>query len=201
MAFNELEVQREVETENSFLDDLLAFVEEHEVEELELTGLQEEGFRIQSTDQANYIARKVKELRAEQEEAQKTAKMQIEAYKERVETWLEQVMKPLQNQEEFFLRLLEDFAREKLSGSNKKSLKLIEGTLQFRKQQDKFEYDDDLLLNYVESNLPEYIKTKLSVDKVNLKKAGKVKNGRLYINDEPVAGIAIMPQDDKFDVK
>lgn len=201
MGFNQtMEVEETLETGNSFLDDLLAFVEKTEAEELDLTNVNE-GFSIQSTDQANYIAKKVKELRAEQEEAAATAKEQIKAYQEKVEMWLEKVVNPLKNQEEFYLRLLENFAREKLEGSSKKSLKLIEGTLQFRKQQDKYEYEDNVLQAFVEENLPDYVKVKTSVDKTKLKKDATVVNGQLYIDGTLVEGVTVMKQDDKFDVK
>lgn len=201
MAINEVDVKEMHESlGNSFLDDLLNFVEETEVEEFDLENVNE-GFSIQTMDQANYIARKLREVRQERKEAEETAKSQIAAYERKVETWLEKVSNPLNSQEERFLQMLEAFASEKLEGSNKKSLKLIEGTLQFRSQQAKFEYEDNSLLAFVESDLPNYVKTKLSVDKANLKKDGKVKNGQLYINDKAVPGIAVIPQPTKFDVK
>ncbi|PTY93009.1 host-nuclease inhibitor Gam family protein [Heyndrickxia sporothermodurans] len=202
MAINELELQPEQEqkTGNSFLDDLLSFVEEAEVEELDLTTV-DEGFSIQNMDQANFIAKKVKEVRAEMEEAAETAQAYLESYQEKISNWLEKTQNPLRNQEAYLLRLLENFARTKLEGSNKKSLKLIEGTLQFRKQQDKYEYEDNVLLTYAENNLPQFIKTKLSVDKTELKKKATVKNGELYIDGVLVPGVTVTAQDEKFDVK
>lgn len=195
-----LELEPKVQSSNSFLDDLLTFVEESEVEELDLTAVSE-GFSIQSMDQANYIARKLKEVRAEQSEAELTAKRYLSAYQEKVQNWLEKVSNPLKNQEEFYLRLLEDFAAQKLEGSSKKSLKLIEGTLQFRKQTDQYEYEDETLLAFAEEELPEYIKIKPSVDKSKLKKDGTVRNGQLYINDKLVPGVTVTAREDKFDVK
>lgn len=202
MATNELEFQSEQEqkTGNSFLDDLLSFVEEAEVEELNLTAV-DEGFSIQNMDQANFIAKKVKEVRAEMEEAAETAQAYLESHQEKISNWLEKTQNPLRNQEAYLLRLLENFARTKLEGSNKKSLKLIEGTLQFRKQQDKYEYEDNVLLTYAENNLPQFIKTKLSVDKTELKKKATVKNGEIYIDGVLVPGITVTSQDEKFDVK
>lgn len=188
-------------TNNSFLTDLLSFVEEIEVAELNLEDKQ--GFQIETVDQANFIARKVKELRAEREEAMETAKKQIEAYQDKVNAWLESVTKPLDNQEAYYLNLLETFARTKLDGSNKKSLKLIEGTLQFRKQQPKYEYTDNVLLDYVKENLPDLIKRKVteSVDKTALKNKATIKDGRLYIDGKLIPGVVVEEQDDKFDVK
>ncbi|MED1125200.1 host-nuclease inhibitor Gam family protein [Bacillus atrophaeus] len=202
MAINEVDVQNMHESlaGNSFLKDLLSFVEETEVEEFDLTNI-DESFSIQTMDQANYIARKLREIREERKEAEETAKAQIAAYERKVSTWLEKVSNPLNSQEQRFLQMLEVFAAEKLEGSNKKSLKLIEGTLQFRKQHDKYEYEENTLLAFAESNLPKYIKTKPSVDKAKLKKDAEVKDGQLYIGDNVVQGVTVIPQPVKFDVK
>lgn len=205
MAFNETEVQvtnteQELETGNSFLDNLLSFVEESEEKELNIGNISE-GFTIETMDQANYIVRKLKELREEEAEAIDAANASIKAHKEKVERWLQSVTNPLNSREDFYLNLLEVFAAEKLEGSSKKSIKLIEGTLQFRKQQDKYEYEDATLLTYVQENLEKYVKTNPYVDKTKLKKDGEVKKNQLYINGEPVKGIVITPRDDKFDVK
>jgi hypothetical protein len=204
MAINELEFDNQQEQEhktgNSFLDDLLSFVEEAEVEELNLSNV-DEGFSIKDMDQANFIAKKIKEVRSEIEEAAETAQAYLDSYQDKISRWLEKTQSPLRNQEAYLLRLLENFARTKLEGSSKKSLKLIEGTLQFRKQQDKYEYEDNTLLTFVEDKLPTYVKTKPSVDKTKLKKDATVRNGQLYINDVLVPGVTVTSQDDKFEVK
>lgn len=185
--------------EKSFMEDLLGFLND---EEEQILGIEEdEGFKIESIEQANYFARKLREVREERQEAEAAAKEQIEAYKERVDRWLSSVTSPLEYEEERILALLEQFAEEKLSGSNKRSLKLIEGTLQFRKQQPKFEYNDEVLLDYAQAQLPQFIKTKPSVDKADLKKHVKVKEGKAYLGDDLVPGITITELPDKFDVK
>jgi hypothetical protein len=198
MSINEMELQDQYA--NSFLADLLSFVEEAEVNEIELDQAKP-GFQIETMEQANYITRKLKELRAEQEQIEETAKRELRRYEDKVNTWKEKTLSPLQNQEQFYMSLLESFARQKLEGSNKKSLKLIEGTIGFRKQQDKYEYDDKVLTAYLEENHKDLVKYKASPDKIALKKAGEVKNGVLYINGKAVPGVTIIPQDEKFEVK
>jgi phage host-nuclease inhibitor protein Gam len=185
--------------ETSFMDNLLGFLNEEEEQGLGIQ--QEEGFQIDSMDQANYFARKLREVRAEKSEAEAAAKQQIEAYKERVDRWLSSIVSPIEYEEERILALLENFAETKLSGSSKRSLKLIEGTLQFRKQQPKYDYNDEVLLDHAQAVLPSYVKTKPSVDKAELKKALKVKSGKAYIGDKVVPGITITELPDKFDVK
>lgn len=192
--------KKEVQTGNSFLDDLLEFIDEAEVEELELQK-EEDGFKIETIDQANYITKKVKQIRSEIEEAKEIAEAQLKAYEEKVNAWLSSVTKPLERQEEFYLFLLEQFAKEKLKDTKKRSLKLIEGTLQFKKQQDKYEYDDKELTAFAEKNLKDYVRYKPSVDKSKLKKDGKVKEGKLYIGDKEVKGVRVISREDKFSVK
>lgn len=185
--------------ETSFMDNLLGFLNEEEAQNLGIQ--QEEGFQIESMEQANYFARRVREIRAEKEEAAEAAKSQLELYKERVDKWLASVSSPLDYEEERILAMLENFAETKLEGSTKRSLKLIEGTLQFRTQQPKYEYNEEVLLDHLQAKAPEFVKTKPSADKASLKKVVKVKDGKTYLNDQLVPGITVTELPDKFDVK
>lgn len=194
-----MEQQTEQVQETSFMSNLLNFLND---EEEQAVGIEHnEDFRIESTEQANYFARRLREIRAEKYEAEAAAKEQLDAYKERVDRWLSSVTNPLAYEEERILAKLELFAEEKLADSSKRSIKLIEGTLQFRKQQPKYEYNDEVLLDHAQAKLPLFVKTKPSVDKAELKKAVKVKNGKAYIDDALVPGISVTELPDKFDVK
>lgn len=190
----------EQELHNSFLADLLDFVNEEE-EQLLGIGDNTEGFMIESADQANYFARKLREVRAEKNTIEQTAAAQIDAYKLRVEQWASKNTAPLAYEENRLVNMLEVFAARQLDGSSKKSIKLVEGTLQFRAQQASIEYTEDVLLDHVEKNYPQYVKTKNSVDKAELKKAFSVKDGKAYINDQVIPGISVEARMDKFDVK
>ena len=185
--------------ESTFLDDLLGFVNEAEEESLQISN--DENFTIQSADQANYFARKLREIRVEQQQVTETAKEQIEIYKARVEEWERKTLSPLQYEEDRLVNMLKFFAETQLNGSTRKSIKLVEGTLQFRSQQPSYEYDDEVLLDYVERKAPAYKVIKSSVDKKELKKAIKLKDGLPYLGDEIVPGITIEQRPDSFDVK
>lgn len=188
---------------NSFLNDLLSFIDEEEVKELELDKAEEETFVIKDANQANYFAKRLNEIRAEMKKIDDAAKEQIERYTAKVTQWQEKSLSPLQYNEQFIVNLLEKYAKQQLDGSSKKSLKLIEGTLQFRKQQDKYDYNDEILLAALQAK-PEFAKFidyKPSIKKADLKKVGEEKNGQLFINNEAIPGIVITPQDEKFEVK
>ena len=185
---------------SSFIDDLLSFIDEQEVDELAIN-LEDEGFSITSPEQANYYVGRLNAVRQEMDQIKATASQAIAKYHDKVNSFLERSISPLESQEERMLILLRYFAEKRLEGSDKRSMKLIEGTLQFRKLGDKYEYDEDKLLTSVSTNYRQYIKTKESVDKTELKKAGKVKDNLFYIGDALVDGITVTPQPDNFDVK
>ena len=185
---------------NAFLDDLLAFIEETEVEEAEVD-LHSSRFTVETMDQANYVIRKLNEVREERGQAEQAAAEQIQAYKEKVENWLKAVSSPLDNQEMYYMNLLKMFAANKLDGSKKKSLKLIEGTLAFKKQQPDYQYQDDVLTEYLKESHPDLIAIKHSPKKAELKKAGEARNGALYVGEDKIPGVTVIDRDDKFEVK
>ena len=62
---------------------------------------------------------------------------------------------------EFLERCLKSFAIKELEGSKKKSIKLPYGTLSFKKQQDKYEYSEELIMDWLKNNnYTKYINTK-----------------------------------------
>jgi hypothetical protein len=111
-------------TGNSFLDDLLGFIDEQEVQELGLNTA-DENYTIKDMSHANYVAKKLHEVRNEMETINSTADRQIASYTQKVETWREKSLSPLQGTETYLLGLLQEYAKRQLEGSSKKSIKLI----------------------------------------------------------------------------
>lgn len=185
--------------EQSFLDDLLEYVNEEEEQAL---GIQhDEAFVIDSVEQANYFARKLNELRAEKQQIAATAQDQIDVYVQRVDAWKNKTLAPLEYEEDRLLAMLKFFAETQLSGSTKKSIKLVEGTLQFRKQQAAYEYNDELLLDYMQRAAAQYVVIKPSVDKKEFKKAITVKDGQAILDGNIVPGVTITERPEAFDLK
>lgn len=199
MPFKLTNAVAEEEATSSFSKSLLDFIEEEESEEYG-TG-ENENFTISSPDQANYYIKKVKETRDEIAEVEATAKKKIEEYVDKVNRWRDSVTAPLENRERYFTNLLEVYAATTLEGTSKKSLKLIEGTLGFKKQIPQYNYEDEVLLEFAKTSAMDYVKTALSVDKGKLKKEATVKSGKLYIGDVEVKGVSVVAREDKFDVK
>lgn len=111
----------------------------------------DEGFKIETRDQAEYYTRCLAQAQRENKAVEDAAKKRIAEYTERVNAWKEGKLKENANNIERWTGLLRPWAEEELKGSKKKSVKLIEGTLSFRKN-DKYEYDDEKLVEYLRAN-------------------------------------------------
>lgn len=195
-----LEEQDDERLSADFLTELRSFMDESEVSELNIN--MEEGFRITSREQAGFFIRKLQEVRAEAEQINNTANGELKRLSDRVNVWREKELKKLEGTLIYLTDLLRSFTESELEGTNKRSLALPFGTLGFRKQQDKYEYDDAQLLTFLEEQkLESYIQRKPSPKKADLKKNGVVKDGKLFIDGVEVSGITITVQEDAFDVK
>jgi phage host-nuclease inhibitor protein Gam len=185
----------------SLIDDFKESIIESEAKELGLLEA-DENYRILDDEQANYFLRRLEELEKDKEETITLCKSEIEKFTKRVNDFQESKLNTLNNTENYIKNLLKIYAEEKLADSKKKSLKLPFGTLQFRKSQDKYEYEDDVVLNYVqENNINNCLTTKVSLNKSELKKIGTIKDDKLYINDKEIPGITITKGTQTFDVK
>lgn len=165
----------------------------------------EERFRIQNKEQANYYVRKYKEIEREEASIEETALAELERVKKNIEEWKERELKKLQYPKYFFAGLLENFAKEQLDGTNKRSLSLPNGSMSFKKQQDEYKYDDDALKAYIlnHEHLKDYlhIEEVVKVDKKSLKKAITDSDGKAYLEGEEIPGISITHREMKFDIK
>lgn len=193
----------------SFLEDLLEEISQEEAKEVgldfsEINIETAEGFSIKDERQANYFIGKVKEIREQREAYARQAQAALDSYTAKVQKFLDRTVGPLDRQEEFFMAALEQFAlTERQANPKLKTFKYIEGTLSFKGQQNEYIYDDKRLLEYLEKHpeLDKYIRRKLEPNKAELKKAAEVKDGRLFINDNPIDGVTVSPRDEKFEVK
>ena len=193
----------------SFFEDLLEEISQEEAKEVgldfsEINIETAEGFSIKDERQANYFIGKVKEIREQREAYARQAQAALDSYTAKVQKFLDRTVGPLDRQEEFFMAALEQFAlTERQANPKLKTFKYIEGTLSFKAQQNEYIYDDKRLLEYLEKHpeLDKYIRRKLEPNKSELKKAAEVKDGRLFINDNPIDGVTVSPRDEKFEVK
>ena len=129
---------------------------------------QEARFIIENESQANWALRKIKELQDNIEQNNRIAEEEIE----KINKWREQQNETEQNSIEHLQNLLQEYALKKREEDPTfKSLSLPNGRIGFRKQQPKWNYDDETLLTYLQqSELNDLIKTTYTPKKSELKK-------------------------------
>ena len=183
----------------SAMEDLLNFIEK---EDDTLIGDVDTHDIIKNQDEANIYIKRYKNIVAQMNEIEETSKEALSKYADKVNTWKESSLAPLQRKLQYYEGLLQQYTEHQLEGSNKKSLKLIEGTIGFRTPPVKFNYNDEEVLYWLKQvNASDYLKETTTINKEALKKAGTIKDDKFYINDVEVPGITLTKQDKKFVVK
>lgn len=197
-----IDVENSLSPEEDFATSLRNFMDEEERKILEVT---EDSAAIMTKEQANYFTKKLLECRAYMDEVNAFADKEIERTTKIVNEWREKRLDVYKKQEEYLLSILKEFAEKELPPDAKtKSIKLPNGTLGFRKQQPKYEYEEDTLLLFLESNeklKSQFVKYKPFVNKTELKKMTSIIDGSLVYNNIKIDGVTVVPQEDKFDVK
>ncbi|WDU84234.1 host-nuclease inhibitor Gam family protein [Caloramator sp. Dgby_cultured_2] len=152
-------------------------------------------FIIGDLEQANWALRKIAVYKKKQQENEKLAEAEIK----RIQNWLERENRQLENSIKFFEGLLEEYARKQKEKDAKFKLSTPYGKLTFRKQQPKWNYDEETLLKYLkQSGKTEFIRIKEEVNKSELKKKLKIV-GEFVVdeNGEIIEGITIEEQPEK----
>jgi hypothetical protein len=187
----------------SLMDELKESIMEDEAKQLGLVDHDlDDSYRILDVSGANFFLKRLEELTAEETEINSMCDDEVEKYTERVNKFRDEKLKTILNTKAYFKKLLERYAEGELSGSNKKSIKLPFGTLQFRKVASQYSYEDEKLLKYLKDNkLTTYISIKETPNKAELKKAADARDGKLYIEDKEVDGVIVSDGSTSFDVK
>lgn len=154
-------------------------------------------------EEAEYFTKKYIEAANEIKGAEEAAKQYMEQQQEKVNNWLEKIKKNNQFLLDIYGGALEMYTKAQLEETGKKSIKLIQGTLSFRKSRDKYEYNEDVLRKSLTDNHIDtfFEEVEPKIKKAELKKVATVKNNKLYINDTLIDGVTITPQEDVFSVK
>lgn len=164
-------------------------------------GVNDEHFTIEDESQANWALRKIKQLQDEKEKNVSLANAEIE----KIEEWLNATNDQVQQSIDYFQSLLAEYAMEQRKNDPKfKSLKLPNGRIGFRKQQPKWEYDNEKVIEALKaSERDDLIRVKEEPDKSAIKKAFKVAENKVINPDtgEVVEGITIEQREDAFSVE
>ena len=197
----------ELNKDDLLMDELEQFMLAAEIEELKvkLAGDTEEDgtLLVKNKSDADFYLRQINKLKQQKEEINKFVDQEIERQLRLYQEYREDRMRPLDNQIAFYENALKTFAMNEYAETNKKTIKLPNGTLAIKKQQPKYVYDDEQVLEFLqENNYKDYIRTKAEVNKKDLKKNATVNNNNeLVIDGKVVPGVVVIPQEDKFEVK
>lgn len=189
-----------------FMDELEQFMLKAEVEELKVKlaeDVEEDGtLLVKNNSDADFYLRQINKLKEQKEEINKFVDQELERQMRLYQQYREDRMRPLDNQIAFYEEALRTFAMNEYAETNKKTIKLPNGTLSIRKQPPKYIYNDEEVLSFLkENNLNDYIRVKEEVNKKDLKKATQVNNNnQMIIDGKEVPGVVVVPQDDKFEV-
>ena len=197
----------ELNKDDLLMDELEQFMLAAEIEELKvkLAGDTEEDgtLLVKNKSDADFYLRQINKLKKQKEEINEFVDQEIERQLRLYQEYREDRMRPLDNQIAFYENALKTFAMNEYAETNKKTIKLPNGTLAIKKQQPKYVYNDEQVLEFLqENNYKDYIRTKAEVNKKDLKKNAAVNNNNeLIIDGKVVPGVTVIPQEDKFEVK
>ena len=189
-----------------FMDELEQFMLKAEAEELKVKlaeDVEEDGtLLVKNNSDADFYLRQINKLKEQKEEINKFVDQELERQMRLYQQYREDRMRPLDNQIAFYEEALRTFAMNEYAETNKKTIKLPNGTLSIRKQPPKYIYNDEEVLSFLkENNLNDYIRVKEEVNKKDLKKATQINNNnQMMIDGKEVPGVVVVPQDDKFEV-
>lgn len=175
---------------------------ENELEEVEIfTGQDRDQFKIDNISALNWALRKLSALEAKRKEVNQLADEEVS----RIESYRKSELDKLQHSVDFFNSLIAEYAiKRKEEDPNFKSEKTPYGRIGFRKQQPKWEYDDEKVVEFLQKNdYWDLIRIKKEPVKTEVKKLFTPhSDGNVYDeNGQVVEGITVTEQPEKLDVK
>lgn len=160
-----------------------------------------ERFRIVDLNSLNWALRKMIAIDVKKRELNESIDNEIQ----RLEGFRKQEVGKLQDSEDFFRSLISEYALHKRdTDPDFKSLKTPYGTIGYRKQQPKWNYNDATLINYLKAaGLVDLVRTKEEPVKTEIKKLFKVHDdGRVFDeNGQAVDGIIVEYVPETLDIK
>lgn len=167
------------------------------------TGVIEEGeakerFKINDLDGANWAFRKLKAILEKENEIKGLMQKEIE----RIQNWAKDELDKLENSTQFFEGLLTEYFIAEKEKDPKFKISTPYGKVSSRKQQPKWNYDNDKVIEWLKENNMDLVRVKHEPDKVAIKKTYKVAGTNVVTEDgEIVEGITIEERPDSINIK
>ncbi len=152
----------------------------------DLADTENQRFRIQDDNQADWALRKIARARQDMKEAEETAAMEIE----KINRWLDGQRDESLRIERFFTALLQEYYEPRfMTNPDKKTYKLPSGKVQRRTQQPQFDRDNEALLAWLKQReMTDYIEVKETPKWGELKQQVQVVGEHVVIKDGPLKG-------------
>ncbi len=156
--------------------------------------------------EATEAMRRLAYWQSKAEEIERTYSIALKPYLEAVlaiEARKEAELERIAKRTEYHRHMVEFYAADTITETSKrKTVDTPFGSVSGRKQPDKYDYDEAVLMPFVEANLPEAVRIKREIDRNALKAAGTVQDGQLITPDgEVIPGVAVTPGGMKYTVK
>ena len=157
---------------------------------------------VSTIDEANYTIRRIKELQEQKEHDIAEAERMLKLYKDKVKMFIDSKCSSYDFEIERLQQMLEPYVQSSLEQTGKKSVKFIEGTAGYRKQEKIIDHDDIELEKEVKGIDDEkYFKTVTKFSWSNLKKDLEFIDGKVLLNGKKLTNVRYEDRDDMFYVK
>ena len=157
---------------------------------------------VSTIDEANYTIRRIKELQEQKEHDIAEAERMLKLYKDKVKMFVDSKCSSYDFEIERLQQMLEPYIQSSLEETGKKSVKFIEGTAGYRKQEKLIDHDDIELEKEVKGIDDEkYFKTVTKFSWSNLKKDLEFVDGKVLLNGKELTNVRYEDRDDSFYVK
>jgi len=157
-------------------------------------------FEVKDIHSLSWVLRKLAVLEAKKVEVNRIAEIELE----RIEHFRKKELESIQDNENFFRGLISEYAIRKRYEDPKFKIKTPYGSVGFKKQQPKWNYDDKALIAYLNENeLYDFVRVKQEPNKVEIKKQFNcTEDGRVYDpNGVEVQGIKVESKPDELVIK
>lgn len=172
-----------------------------EIDYMELNEETKERFKIEDTEQLNWAMRKLSALNSKKNGIDELAAKEME----RITSWREKECDSINHTKSFFEGLIMQYAmNERAKDKEFKTSKTPYGKVAFTKCQPKWNYDDEKLLEHLESvSALDLIRVKKEPNKVEIKKRFAAKENGLVIDEDGtiIPGIKVEYLEDKLSIK
>lgn len=154
-------------------------------------------YKISGRNEAEYRIKEYLGVVQKIADCRKVAADYVEEATKKANVWLDGELNTLTNRKQFLESILREYAETELQDSKKKSIKLIGGTLSFRKAAPKLDYDDSVLRKYLVTHggLQYLEKLEPKVKHAELKKAGVIEGDKMFLDGKEVPGVTVTQND------